>query len=67
MRKQKAEERKAAAYVTPEKKKKMSNTKGLLVNPRFVKGGPSSAQKPKVANTPNAAEVAASGGLVTTS
>ena len=66
MMQKKAEEKKAA-YVTPEKKKKMSNKKGLIVNPRFVKGGPSSAQIPKVANTPNAAEVAASGGLGVTS
>ena len=65
-RKKKVEERKAAAYVTPEKKKKISNKKGLL-SPRFVKGAPNSSQKPKVASTPNATELAASGGLGVTS
>ena len=66
LRKKKAEESKAA-YATPEKKHKVSNRKGLLLSTRFLKNGPSSSQKPKAASTPNPTEVAASGGLVTTS
>ena len=64
LRKQMAAERKAA-YVTPEKQRKPKAVKTL--QSRFLKNGPSSAQKPKAASTPNPTEVAASGGLVTTS